>query len=64
MCMLCEYISLRTDSYAIDYHALLDAIKEIKKDHPWHFLVGPMSDEERVWYDTNSPLRKPKNETT
>lgn len=39
---------------------LLDSVKEIKKDHPWFYLVGPMSDEERVWYDLNSPLRKNK----
>lgn len=60
MCILCKLMdcSLTDDPAGRSY--LLDSVKEIKKDHPWFYLVGPMSDEERVWYDLNSPLRKNK----
>lgn len=59
MCDLCKLFDLDPESVT-DRMDLMETVKSIKKDHPWVYLVGPMSDEERIWYDLSSPLRKQK----
>lgn len=59
MCQVCDVFRLKLDKeHLSDKYALLDLIRAIRQEHPWHFAVGPMSDAERVWYDLEHPLRK------
>ena len=57
MCAICDYIRIK-DPLGEDKYYLLNEIKRIALDHPWHFMVAPMSEPERVWYDPTSPFRK------
>lgn len=57
MCSLC----LGADANMSDAekrYARIDALAQAFRDHPWEFKLAPMSPEERLWFDLDSPLRK------
>jgi hypothetical protein len=44
-------------------HSLMDILGHAAKEHPFEYMLGPMSAQERRWYDLNSPDRKKNVET-
>jgi hypothetical protein len=62
MCLICNDWRLELDSTddhvrVRDKHVLMNVLRDIKMAHPWHYDIGPLADEIRLWYDLDSERR-------
>lgn len=62
MCEICNVMNIDLNSVSEntrvrEKYRLLTILYGAQKDHPWHFMVAPMSDPERAWYDLDSDRR-------
>lgn len=57
MCPLCTTLGLNISDKERRV-MLLGMLEQIQRYHPWEYKCAPMSQEERCFYDMDSPIRR------
>lgn len=61
MCQLCRTFDLNLNLVS-DKYRLMEILKEIKQEHPWHYEISPLADSVRQWFDLDAPGRPRRKE--
>lgn len=56
MCAICDLVDIKDP--ALRKHALVELLSGAASTHPWEYMVAPMGEAERAFYDLDSPLRR------